>query len=42
MARLKPEHAQDEHLFEQLAALTDLSCQEFKARYGYLAELPRE
>jgi len=37
MARLKPEHAGDAALFEQLAALTNLSCQEFRARFGYLA-----
>lgn len=36
MARLRPEHAGDDALFERLAALTNLSCQEFKARYGYL------
>ena len=37
MARLKPEHARDEALFERLAALTNLTCQEFKERFGYLA-----
>jgi len=37
MARLQPEHAQDAALFEQLAGLTNLSCQEFRARFGYLA-----
>jgi len=37
MARLKPEHARDEALFEQLATLTNLTCQEFKERFGYLA-----
>lgn len=37
MARLKPEHAHDEALFERLAALTNLTAQEFKERYGYLA-----
>jgi hypothetical protein len=36
MARLKPEHARDEALFERLAALTNLTCQEFKERFGYL------
>jgi 6-phosphofructokinase 1 len=36
MARLKPEHAGDEKLFERLAALTPLSPTEFKQRYGYL------
>ncbi len=37
MARLKPEHAQDEALFERLAILTNLSPQQFKDRFGYLA-----
>ena len=37
MARLKPEHAGDTALFERLAALTNLTCQEFQARFGYLA-----
>ena len=37
MARLKPEHSRHEALFEQLAALTNLTCQEFKERFGYLA-----
>ena len=37
MARLKSEHAHNEALFERLAALTDLTCAEFKERYGYLA-----
>jgi 6-phosphofructokinase 1 len=37
MARLKPEHAQDEVLFERLAILTNLSPQGFKQRFGYLA-----
>jgi 6-phosphofructokinase len=36
MARLKPEHAGDEALFERLAALTNLSSTEFKERFGYL------
>jgi hypothetical protein len=36
MARLKPEHAQDELLFERLAGLTNLSPQEFVGRFGYL------
>jgi 6-phosphofructokinase 1 len=36
MARLKPEHAADEALFERLAAQTSLSTAEFKQRYGYL------
>jgi 6-phosphofructokinase len=38
MARLKPQHARDTALFERLAALTNLTCQEFQARFGYLAE----
>ena len=37
MVRLKPEHAGDELMFERLASLTNLTCQEFKARFGYLA-----
>jgi len=37
MARLKPEHAHNEALFERLAAITNLTCPEFKARFGYLA-----
>src|SRR5512139_525335 len=37
MTRLKPEHAHDEALFERLAALTNLTYQEFKERFGYLA-----
>lgn len=37
MARLKPEHAGDELLFEQLAALTNLTGQGFKERFGYMA-----
>jgi ATP-dependent phosphofructokinase / diphosphate-dependent phosphofructokinase len=36
MTRLKPEHAQDEGLFERLAVLTNLTVQEFKERYAYL------
>lgn len=36
MTRLKPEHAQDDILFEKLAALTNLTCIEFRKRYGYL------
>jgi 6-phosphofructokinase 1 len=38
MARLKPEHARDMALFGRLAALTNLTCQEFVQRFGYLAE----
>ena len=37
MARLKPEHAQDEALFACLAALTNLTPEAFKGRFGYLA-----
>jgi len=37
MTRLKPENAQDEELFERLAAQTSLEVGEFKRRYGYLA-----
>jgi ATP-dependent phosphofructokinase / diphosphate-dependent phosphofructokinase len=36
MTRLKPEHAQDESLFERLAVLTNLPAQKFRERYGYL------
>ena len=36
MTRLKPEHAQDDVLFERLASLTNLTCLEFRERYGYL------
>ena len=36
MTRLKPEHADDEILFEKLAALTQQTEKEFKQRYGYL------
>ncbi len=38
MTRLKPEHAHDAVLFEQLAALTNLTNQDFRQRYGYLTE----
>jgi 6-phosphofructokinase len=41
MTRLKPEHAGDEALFERLAALTNLSSQEFKERFGYLCDARR-
>lgn len=37
MTRLKPEAAQDEGLFERLAALTCQDAAALKARYGYLA-----
>lgn len=37
MTRLKPDHAGDETLFERLAALTNLTAEDFKQRYGYLA-----
>ena len=36
MTRLKPEHAQDDRLFERLAVQTNLTVKEFKERYGYL------
>jgi len=36
MTRLKPENAQDDPLFERLAALTNYTPEEFKAHYGYL------
>jgi len=36
MTRLKPEHANDELLFERLAIHTRLSGKELKERYGYL------
>jgi ATP-dependent phosphofructokinase / diphosphate-dependent phosphofructokinase len=36
MVRLKPEHAHDAALFERMAALTNLTSQEFKERFGYL------
>jgi 6-phosphofructokinase 1 len=36
MTRLKPEHAQDNRLFERLAVQTNLTVKEFKERYGYL------
>jgi 6-phosphofructokinase 1 len=36
MTRLKPEHADDNLLFEKLAGLTHLTVKEFKERYGYL------
>jgi 6-phosphofructokinase len=36
MTRLKPEHAQDDGLFERLAVQTNLTVKEFKERYGYL------
>lgn len=38
MTRLKPEHGQNEGLFEQLAALTKLTPAEFKNRYAYLTQ----
>jgi 6-phosphofructokinase 1 len=37
MTRLKREHACDDRLFEQLAALAGMESAEFKSRYGYLA-----
>jgi 6-phosphofructokinase 1 len=39
MTRLKPEHAQDESLLERLAALTNITGDEFRGRYGYLMGL---
>jgi ATP-dependent phosphofructokinase / diphosphate-dependent phosphofructokinase len=39
MTRLKPEHAQNELLFERLAVQTNLTVKEFKDRYGYLIGL---
>ena len=36
MIRLKPQHAQDELFWAKLAMQTNLSTEEFKARYGYL------
>ena len=36
MIRLKPEHADDEMLLARMAAQTNLSLEEFKARFGYL------
>jgi len=41
MTRLKPEHAQNERLFERLALQTKLSVSEFKERYGYLIGLSK-
>lgn len=35
--RLKPQHASDEALWQHLAAQTNLSVEQFKARFGYLA-----
>jgi 6-phosphofructokinase 1 len=36
MIRLKPQHAQDELFWARLAMQTNLSTEQFKARYGYL------
>jgi 6-phosphofructokinase 1 len=36
MTRLKPEHIDDNLLFEKVSALTHLTAKEFKERYGYL------
>lgn len=36
MIRLKPQHASDELLWTRMAMQTNLSREEFKARYGYL------
>lgn len=35
--RLKPQHANDEALWQRLAAQTNLTVEQFKARFGYLA-----
>lgn len=35
--RLKPQHANDEALWKRLAAQTNLTVEQFKARFGYLA-----
>jgi ATP-dependent phosphofructokinase / diphosphate-dependent phosphofructokinase len=37
MIRLKPEHARNDDLLARMAVQTNLSLDEFKARYGYLA-----
>jgi 6-phosphofructokinase 1 len=39
MTRLKPEHAHNDHLIEDLSARTNLTVKEFKQRYGYLIGL---
>jgi ATP-dependent phosphofructokinase / diphosphate-dependent phosphofructokinase len=39
MTRLKAEHARDESLLGRLAALTDVTVEEFRGRYGYLMGL---
>jgi hypothetical protein len=36
MTRLKPEHTDDDQLFEKLAAVTRLTAAQFKERYKYL------
>ena len=36
MTRLKPEHADDDLLFEKLSELTHLTVKEINERYGYL------
>jgi ATP-dependent phosphofructokinase / diphosphate-dependent phosphofructokinase len=38
MTRLKPEHAENEVLFEKMAGFTTLSVEAFKQRYGYLVK----
>ena len=35
--RLKPQHANDEELWERMAAQTNLTTEQFKARFGYLS-----
>jgi 6-phosphofructokinase 1 len=39
MIRLNPEDADDDMLWAQMAAQTDLSPEEFKQRFGYLADM---
>ncbi len=41
MICLKPEHAGSSVLLAKMALQTDLSLNEFKARYGYLAGIAR-
>ncbi|MCD6344554.1 MAG: 6-phosphofructokinase, partial [Anaerolineae bacterium] len=36
MIRLKPQDAEDDMLLAQMAAQTNLTLEDFKARYGYL------
>jgi 6-phosphofructokinase 1 len=39
MIRLKPQDAENEALWEQMAAQTNLSTEAFKARFGYLVDI---